>query len=235
MQKKPIKKNKRTEYLRQEAYCYYAAGEFNKAIAKLEALPKDSAVTALLTKINQAIEDGIHGKISEELVDDEPLSSLALGLSAMARKHLNKCEFKGTDERSREKGLFQQNDYDQIKKLLDNIKGRRPRDRAEYQLSLAALSEKMPDFEKHTQMHTYLMWYFASLAEAAMSENIEVDVVRCYCIESLRFHSPFPRKKLEDAWALLLGTYLSKNIGPSVLLRKAYEGEPLFWLFKKKS
>ncbi len=226
-------KSKKIEYLRQEAYCYFAAGKFEVAISKLEALPKDSATTTLLAKVKQALENGLYGVAFGELIDDEPLSSLALGLSVMARTHLDKCVFKGTDERSREKGQFEKRDYDQVNRLLSNIKGRRPRDRADYLISLAALCEKVPDFERHTQMHSYLMWYFAALAEAAMSENLDIDVVRCYCIESLRLHSPSERKNLENPWVLLLGTYLSQSIGANALLDQARDdyGASLFTLF----
>lgn len=235
--KKTTIKTKRIDYLRQEAYCYYAAGQFKTAIDKLEALPQDNSTAYLLQKVRKALEDGISTDVPDGLYEEGSLSTLAKGLSAIARSHLEKCEFKGTDERSREKGSFGKRDYEQVRTLLSTIKGRRPRDRAQYLLSLAALCEKIPDIDRNTQMHTYLMWYFSALAEAAMSEDLEIDVIRCYCIESLQFHSTHPRKNIENAWILLLGTYLSSKIGANTLLDKNREnhGAFIFKIFTENS
>jgi len=232
--KKEVRSSKRLELLRQEAYCHFASGNFDIAIEKLDKLlrdhPYDNATLLLIGKVRQAKESGSTGEETARMADDvaegdESLASLALGLSALARRHLDNCELRGIDARARENEEYSRKDYRQVKLLLEGLKGRRPRERADYLLTLAALCEIKPDLSEDERIHVFLRRHFLAVAEAAMSEHAPVDVVRCYAIESL-FLCPAapqpdtePATTLEAALVILLGTYCSDGVEPSTLLK----------------
>lgn len=225
--------NKRVEYLRQEAYCLLASGDFDGSIKKLTAIvksyPGDNASALLLAKAKDAKQTGqVPSEVTAGKDDDEYddiLSSLALGISPIARRQLENCELRGIDARTRESGVFTDQDVRQVQNLLDNVKGRRPRERADYLLTLAWLCEHASSVTGNRSVHEYLRRYFLALAEATFSDGSPKDVVRCYCLESLalcpmHFEARSDsRNSFEAAMVLLLGTYLSDAVEPSTLLQ----------------
>ena len=226
-------KNKRIEYLRQGAYCQLAHGDFDGSIKKLTAIlkfnPSDNASALLLAKARDAKQTGFFpSEVMAGTEDDEYddiLSSLALGISPLARRQIDNCELRGLDARTKESRSFSNRDFLQIERMLDGLKGRRPRERADYLLTLATLYELSPESAGRHTLHELLRRHFLAVAEAAMSEHMHADVVRCYALESLVL-SPVtlePRREsatsVEAAWTLLLGTYLIEAVEPSILLK----------------
>lgn len=224
-------RSKRVEYLRQEAYCVLASGDFDASISKLEAIlkayPNDNATLLLIERAGEFKRSGQAPSYGDSRTDQDDnedlLSSLALGLSTLARRQLDSCELRGLDARAKESGSFKTLDVRQVQTLLDGLKGRRPRERADYLLTLAWLCEHAPNVTESKSIHEYLRRYFLAVAEAVMSEDSPRDVVRCYALESLML-CPIrlggdARNSVEAAWVLLLGTYLSDAVEPSVLLR----------------
>lgn len=224
---------KRVAYQRQEAYCLLANGDFDKSIEKLATLmranPGDYAGAILLDKAKNAKQTGLipfdvpSSKCEDEYED--VLSSLALGLSSIAQHHLEGCEQRGIDARTRESGIFTDKDIKQIQNLLDNVKGRRPRERADYLLTLAWLCEHASHVTANRSIHEYLRRYFLALAEATFSDGSPKDIVRCYAVESLVL-CPVALEpgreaatSFEMAWTLILGTYLTNSLEPSALLQ----------------
>ena len=216
----PLNKKKRLEYLRQEAYCVLYSGDFDLSIRKLnfilKAYPGDAATQLLLAKAQEAKNTGflaqreISGRDDEE--EDELFSSLALGLSRIARRQIDSCEFRGLDARTKESREFSEKDFKALERLLDNLRGRRPRERADYYLTLAKLCELSPEIAGKRSLQQLLRRHFVALAEASMVDDEPPDVVRCYAVESLLL-CPAKMKDRdhhrEAAWALLLGTYVS--------------------------
>lgn len=224
--------NKRLEYQRQQAYCFLANGEFDEAIKRLNSIlkqqPWDNASASLLAKAIDAKETGqfsISTESNADSIEDDILSSLALGLSAIARQKLDSCDLRGIDSRTKESRNFSDMDVRQVQNLLDNVKGRRPRERSDYLLSLAWLCEHASSVTGNRSVHEYLRRYFLSLAEAALSDGTPTDVGRCYCIESLVLcptqlePGREAQTSVEAAWTLLLGTYLPNPVEPSELLQ----------------
>jgi tetratricopeptide (TPR) repeat protein len=224
--------SKRLEYQRQQAYCYLANGEFDEAINLLNSIlkkqPWDNASTSLLAKAKDAKETGQIPFAPESGVDsieDDILSSLALGLSPIARQKIDSCELRGIDPRTKESRNFTDSDVRQVQNLLDNVKGRRPRERSDYLLSLAWLCKHASSVTGNRSVHEYLRRYFLSFAEAALSDGTPTDVGRCFCVESLTLcpaqmePGREARDSFEAAWTLLLGTYLPNSVEPSDLLQ----------------
>lgn len=221
--KKEPKRAKKRELNKQEAYCYFANREFDRAIAIFENIvrlnPQDEATRQLLAKVKSAKEMG-EDEFQNLFHGDESLASLTSGISKLARSHLNKCEFSGVDERTREKNEYEERDFKQVERLLASIKGRRPSDQANYLLTLAALCEKVPSLSAEKNIYRYLRRYFERVSEAAMSDRLDRDIIRCYSMESLRHHPTEAKDQLESAWVLLLGTYFSDMPEPSMILIK---------------
>jgi hypothetical protein len=137
--------------------------------------PARAAVGSRLTKVA--------GR-KDEFESDDALSSLALGLSSMARQQLDTCE-RGLDARIKESRQFSSKDFYQLERLLEGLKGRRPRERADYLLTLARLCELSPEAAGKRSLHLLLRRHFSALAEAFLAEGSDVDVVRCLVSESL--------------------------------------------------
>jgi hypothetical protein len=223
---------KRIAYQRQEAYCKLMAGDFDSSIRILNSIlranPYDSASMLLLKKAQEAKESGTipDGESSGESEDSyNDFVSSSLGISLLARRHLENCELRGIDTRTKDRGSYKTQDVKQVHVLLDSLKGRRPRERADYLLTLAWLCEHASNVTENRSIHEYLRRHFLAIAEAAMSEDYPRDAVRCYALESLMFcpsHIDMDREtgaSFEAAWVLLLGTYLSITIEPSGLLQ----------------
>lgn len=246
--------SKRVAYQRQEAYCLLANGKFDKSIERLTAIvkanPGDYASASLLDKAKNAKQSGIipfdaPSSKSEDEYEDV-LSNLALGLSSIAQQHLEGCEQRGIDARTRESGVFTEKDVKQIQNLLDSVKGRRPRERADYLLTLAWLCEHASHVTANRSIHEYLRRYFLALAEATFSDGSPKDIVRCFAIESLVL-CPVTLEpdresatSVEMAWTLILGTYLANAVEPSALLQpesgkrlpnvnKLLDSQPIGW------
>ena len=124
--KQPSLASRKFDLLRQEAYCYFAASDFDRAIEKLTNLlklsPKENATLLLLEKVKQAKESGAlideTSRMADEFAEgDESLESLASGLSALARRHLDNSELRGIDERTREKNILTERDFKEVERL----------------------------------------------------------------------------------------------------------------------
>ncbi len=237
--------NKRFEYQRQQAYCFLVNSDFDEAIKLLNSIiknqPWDNASISLLTKAKDAKETGHIPFASEtdmDSIEDDILSSRTLGLSPVARQHLDRCDLRGIDSRTKESGNFTDRDVRQVQNLLDNVKGRRPRERSDYLLSLAWLCEHASSVTGNRSVHEYLRRYFLSLAEAALSDGSPTDVGRSYCVESLVLcptqlePGREAQTSVEAAWTLLLGTYLPNPVEPSDLLQPT-QGNRLPSVLKK--
>lgn len=223
--------SKQIEYLRQEAYCLYANGDLDESIAKLVLLmkkaPNDNATQLLLARAREAKHSGLGPEVVPATSDDydteDVLASLALGLSSIARRQLDECELRGLDARTKESRQFSAKDFQALERLLESLRGRRPRERADYLLTLATLCELCPEAAGRHSVHSLLRRHFAALAEALMVESAHRDVVRCFAIESLSLSPVDLGDRLdshfEAAWVLLLGTYYSHTMEPTELLR----------------
>lgn len=184
--------------------------------------PRDNATLLLSQRAQEAKQFGIPLTETASSNGEDILAGLALGLSTIARRQLDTCELRGVDARTKESRQFSSRDFAQLEGLLDGLKGR-PRERAEYLLSMAYICEQSPEAAGRRSVHELLRRHFSALAEACAVEKADVDVVRCLALESLAL-CPInivegDRLQMDAAWALLLGTYSSAISDPATILK----------------
>ena len=150
---------------------------------------------------------------AEELIRD--LGGLAEGgveLSSLARAAIKHCTYEGVDPAKVQAGTVGFKDVIQLEELAKQLGTKRPRDRAAYYLSAAALLEKDPGDNKSGRIYDYLRRYFASMADAAWIDKRPAEVIRSYYIESLALVFG---DNLDEAWRSLiryLATYSPDNL-----------------------
>ena len=246
----PENNKRKIIYQRQEAYCLLALGEFNSAIKILKRIIKDNPYD------HTAKQDLIRAENAKEIgnfnIEEEFFESIDTGISVIAKQKLDDCKKTGLDNRAIESGEFTPQDHKRVLDLLENTRGRRPIQRAEFLLTLAWLcqTESITNQNESTnniKKFEYIGRYFVSMAEATYNEiSIDTrrkDVVRCYAIESLMLcpqeftSSSGARIRVETAWVLLLATYLSEFVDSSKILLPSSEKrlENIIQLFKNEN
>ncbi|MCB9609780.1 MAG: hypothetical protein H6716_24520 [Polyangiaceae bacterium] len=232
--------------IRQEAYCLSMAGSYEDAIGILDSLRgvagSDPTTLALKEKIKQARDESAKATSTSapSHADDNPaatmarpasaqpslfdeemlqLSGLSDSLSRLAQERINACELRGLDEVAKARGFFERRDFDRVDRQLGDVRGRRPRDRAELWLTLAHMQHQTPNAAGDSDIRRSIAGYFAHMGEAACLESVPLDVARCFLVESLLASAAASRESsIEHAATYLLGTYLQPRPGPGDLV-----------------
>jgi len=247
------------ELLRSEAKCYFFDNELNLAIRKLKNIlvdhPNDEATINLLNQVEEAKKSGekLDSRTNPFRVNNEPLIKL-YNITPIAEKLINNCTYRGLDDRDIIDRKFTKQSIRSVKNILENLKGRRPRDRSDYQLTLVKVYHENPDLEENKKIKFLtLRWCFNGYALAESSELGNLDVVRTYCIEGLLIKllpndhgNDFENEKddQQNSVAILLATYIkgkeivdgfnlhAKGALPNVLKRLQTESDALIELQK---
>jgi tetratricopeptide (TPR) repeat protein len=206
----------RVSLIRQEAFCEFASGRYDRALALLVKLherePLDMQTSNLIERVKQAREAGQRGALSapeDEVLDIETISS---GLSPFAKTLLDTCDYRGVDERSRARGFYDEKDFSAVEEQLNRVRGRRPRERADLSLTLAAIAFKAPEVAGDRTVHEFLRRYFTFMGEAAIYDNLHRDVARCHLTEAICYAT---MHDIEAPLGLLVATYSSKDLNAS--------------------
>ncbi len=209
---------KKRNLIMQRAYCLYAANRLDEASRVLQNLlkshPWDPAIKDLLEKCKQArtLEKTPRTTLDEEITVQ--FTNLTLGqLSPFARFILRNCEYRGVDDRSRNQGFYTAEDFNAVDRLLGSIKGRRPRDKAEYLLTMAAIADQCPEVGEDTRELLHRCFTFQG--ESSMHESLHSDVARCYLTEAVNLAR---ERSVDRPLGYLLATYYSQAITPGELL-----------------
>jgi hypothetical protein len=196
------------------------------AIERLQRMakndPSDFKTARLFDVFRQSNEVGNSQTASpSEDESNRAVLSVVFGISQLATGMIESCLMRGVDERSKESGNFSDKDFKAVRTLLEQIKGRRPQERADYYLTLAKLCQVADEGTNEDNTRAYLRRYFLDSGEAAMSNNLHADTQRCYLIESLSLFDQSDHGRgdvASTAFALLIGTYVYPAIDPSELL-----------------
>ena len=224
-QKLPPSDSKRAAYFQQEAYCYYAMGDYDTAIEKLKKLkkqyPQNDTIAPLLDKIEYTREHGIDdGKDNDQEHDVEIMFENKL--SILTEQRLLNCDYEGVDVRSREDENFTTEDIGRVETLKNKVFGKRPLESSRYLLTLAKLTQRLA--MPISETNKYLLDYYICMAEfAAYDEGTPREVVNCYAAEALLLAQPTSAKsqeKIKKAWTLFLASYNTRGMAlPKELLQ----------------
>jgi tetratricopeptide (TPR) repeat protein len=221
---------------RQEAFCAFALKNFEGALKLLGHLlhrsPEDMQTQSLIERVKVA-QDTAAREPDSKTSETEALyvEALTSGLSPFAKHLLAACDYRGVDERSRGRGYFEDKDFAAVDRLLEEVRGRRPREKAIYSLTLAAMVKLSPENAGNRSTHEYLRRYFTFMGEAAIYDNLHRDTSRCYLTEAL---SLAVEDDVETPLSFLLATYLITMPSPGELssevrsqkMLKLFEGNP---------
>lgn len=195
--------------IRQEAFCAFAQSDFGTALALLDKLrrqnPMDMQTLSLIERVKQARDSKSKGEALVDHGDALDIEAFSSGLSPFAKSLLEACEFRGVDERSRVRGFYDKKDFSDVDSLLNRVRGRRPRERADYSLTLAALSLVAPDAAGDLRTHDLLRRYFTFMGEAAIYDGLHRDAARCYLAEAICYAT---EDTVETPLSFLVATYL---------------------------
>nr|VFK35337.1 MAG: hypothetical protein BECKMB1821I_GA0114274_11126 [Candidatus Kentron sp. MB]VFK77259.1 MAG: hypothetical protein BECKMB1821H_GA0114242_11156 [Candidatus Kentron sp. MB] len=227
---------------RQRAYYHYRQGRFQESLDGLQHVlrmsPSDVTTQNLISKVQQAIDEG-HKQVTIEEVDDRELAEWTSGLSLFCEYLLSTCDFSYVDQRSRVRGVYEKRDFSQVENLLDRIRGRRPGEKAKMLLTLAAMCREAPEAAGDRNFVNYLRGALAFLGESSMSEGAHPDTTRCYLAEALNLAV---NSDVDIRFSLthLLATYLTEVPAPGELqsrdgnvyvrtVLQRFQGNPSAW------
>lgn len=186
----------------QEVICLVALRRIDEANTTLDWLrSKGSLEPEVLDRLSHLIDSGGSSEEEHEVLQ---IATFGLGLSPLAEFWLSRADNYGVDERSKRRGYLDSTDFMNVEKQLDRIKGRRPRERAQLQLTLASICYTDPQAAGDQQLAVLLQRYFRDMAEAGLYGQEPADSTRSYAVEAIKLAGgEYPRKEL----AVLLATY----------------------------
>ncbi|MDE0460628.1 MAG: AAA family ATPase [Chromatiales bacterium] len=123
---------------------------------------------------------------AEEVIGDLGLlTDEGVVLSALARTAIEQCTYEGVDPIRVKEGTADEREIARVVGFAKDLGKRRPRERAAYYLSAAALLNRVEHEDGSRRIYDYLRTYFTSMADASWMDGKSADVVRSYYIESL--------------------------------------------------
>ncbi|MBI1763516.1 MAG: hypothetical protein HYR56_18995 [Acidobacteria bacterium] len=204
-------------YIRQQAYCLFALGKFDEALALLRAAPPDPLTTAFIEKIKQYREQGLQPNQTPENSYFDELIGFSSGFSAFTKYLLSTCDFRRVDDRSKARGYYDEQDIQRLERQRDALRGRVPKERAEISLTIAAICQEAPEAAGERTVVENMRLSLSHLGEMALNDSFPRDTARCYFAEAIALAST---RVHEQDLTYLLATYLSALPAPGELLSK---------------
>lgn len=165
------------------AICHFKQGDLQIAEKILETLLKktpDTQSSELLEAIVQAKTTG-SAELVNQIIVETTLVDLSGEISQLTQFFLNHCDFQGVKPARVNARAFDSSDIQQLESLATKSGTKRPRERAEYYLSAAAIISNLED-EDSNQFYKYLCRSFASRGDATVIEGKPLDSAReLYC------------------------------------------------------
>lgn len=190
---------------KQDVFCLVAMGHSSDALGAIEkALAKfdnDQSLRELKSRI-MALD------FDRDDVDLAGVQYLGLGMSPFALVHINGAPLTGLDERSRARGYYDEVDFRVVERVLNSMSGRRPRERADLSLTLAAICYNDPIAAGDAELSNLLRRYFSLMADASTSTASHKDTIRAYALEAIAVGT---QEEIISDLPMLLGTYVSES------------------------
>lgn len=155
----------------------------------------------LLAVLEDSRREGTYDEAEEIIGGLGVLAEEGIKLSSLAHAAIDNCTYEGIDPARIQAGTAGSRDVARVEELAKKLGTRRPRDRAAYYLSAAALLKRDPGESGSGRIYDYLRRYFASMADASWIDKKPADTVRSYYMESLALVFDY---RLDEAWRSLL-------------------------------
>ncbi|MFF0492051.1 hypothetical protein ACFYTQ_23735 [Nocardia sp. NPDC004068] len=217
--------------IKQDIYCLIALNDLSRAErilrSAMQVYPDDSSLEELMARLATFTSD-----IDE--IDLKGLQTLGLGISPFSSYFLETAKLTGADERSKARGYFDESDFVAVTRFFEDIRGRRPRERAEVALTLAYICWQNQDAAGDSDLTELLRRYFSIMAEASVVASSSADTIRTYVTETIALAKP---EGIAIELPVLLSTYVSIQEHPSMRVRdklgpyaQAFLADPEAWL-----
>ena len=172
--------------------------------------PNDQLALQWLANLDDAKRASSDAEAQEILGEIGNLVQEGVSLSSLARAAIDGCTFEGVDPKKVQSGIAGSKEISHVEDLAKKLGTRRPRDRAAYYLSAAALLNRDIGNAGSGRIYDYLRRYFSSIADASWIDSKPADVVRSYYIESLVLVT---NDEHYEAWRSLLRYILTFGSG----------------------
>lgn len=194
----------RLTVLRRISLSYFHMKDYSRAEKTLNSIlaanPNDAIALRWLGGLEEARRVGDYSDAEEIFSDLSRAVEEGIALSAVAKAAIENCEFEGVNPKKLREGKFDQRDIEELEELAKRLGTSRPRQRAAFYLSAAAILKQFIPDQRPGYIYEYLRRYFVSMGEAAWLDMRAMDVVRTYYLESLALVS-IP--DLGEAWRTL--------------------------------
>lgn len=207
---------KKVPLLKRLAYSHIRCARYDNAERALQTLlatnPHDRTAARWLAGLEDARNSESDAEAEEIIESLGELGEEGLELSSIAHAAIEQCTYEGVDPKKLQAGTAGDKDVERVVELAMKLGRNRPRDRAGYYLSAAALLKRDSGNGRPGRIYAYLRRYFASMADAFWTEKKPADVVRSYYAESLGLVSE--SVNLDEAWRSLLRYLETFSLGP---------------------
>ena len=180
---------KKSSLLIRIATSHLRARKFDAAEDTLRKLLDDDPHNRTALRLIGVLEDARDAEsqdVAEEIIGGLGLlTDEGVVLSALARTAIEQCTYEGVDPIRVKEGIANERDVGRVVGIAKDLGKRRPRDRAAYYLSAAALLKRRTREDDSRRIYDYLRTHFTSMADASWMDGKSADVVRSYYIESL--------------------------------------------------
>ena len=180
---------KKSSLLIRIATSHLRARKFDAAEDTLRKLLDDDPHNRTALRLIGVLEDARDAEsqdVAEEVIGGLGLlTDEGVVLSALARTAIEQCTYEGVDPIRVKEGIANERDVGRVVGIAKDLGKRRPRDRAAYYLSAAALLKRRTREDDSRRIYDYLRTHFTSMADASWMDGKSADVVRSYYIESL--------------------------------------------------
>ena len=182
-------RTKRSSLLTRIATSHLRARKYAAAEDALRKLLDDDPHNRTALRLIGVLEDARNAESQDDA--EEVIGGLGLltdeglVLSALARTAIDQCTYEGVDPIRVKEGTADEREVARVVSFAKDLGKRRPRERAAYYLSAAALLNRVEHEDGSRRIYDYLRRYFTSMADASWMDGKSADVVRSYYIESL--------------------------------------------------
>ena len=195
---------KRIPLLKRIAFSYFKVSQYDDVERTLRELlsidPQDRTAARWLSGLEDA-RNSSAAEAEQIIAGLGELGEDGLELRPLAHAAIKQCAYEGVDPKKLQAGTADDNEIKRVVELARELGTDRPRERAGFYLSAAALLKRKSGDGHSGRIYAYLRSYFASMAAASWIEKKAADVVRSYYIESLALVSE--GENLDEAWRSL--------------------------------